>query len=296
MISARRPTQDEFLAGPIEEVVRVAPATMFYLTGGTRRHAVFSGVPAQGDEYARWTREHMIATSEVLFRHGICHLFMMTAPPDQFNEITPNYREHLWRWIEWGLAGPEAVKDYRQHGWRVRILFSQHLPQLREGNARLEAETPRQSPHTLWLSVIPDLDLPWRCLVEAIQQADNKSRAEVIRALYGEDIPPATLYLGTGKPVMSALWLPPLLADDKMQCYWSQRVGYSIDEQQFRTILYDYAYLRQTWQEDKSGRAVQALPYRSAWQRPITIGLGMHLGSYWYPLPLPPPPAPELPE
>ncbi|HXF63764.1 MAG TPA: hypothetical protein VNK95_19220 [Caldilineaceae bacterium] len=64
-----------------------------------------------------------------------------------------------------------------------------------------------------------------------------------------------------------------------------------------RTILYDYAYVRPTWQADKTGRAEQALKYRQAWEDPPVVGLGVRLGPFWYPAPIPPVPAtPPEPE
>jgi hypothetical protein len=55
-------------------------------------------------------------------------------------------------------------------------------------------------------------------------------------------------------------------------------------------ILYDYAYLRQTWRQDKTGRAEQALAYRKAWEQAGILGMGTHLGGYWFPAPFLPPP------
>ena len=75
---------------------------------------------------------------------------------------------------------------------------------------------------------------------------------------------------------------PPLLMDD-VQCYWSQQAGYSLTEQQFRRIVYDYAYLRQTWQEDKTERAKAAMAHQEIWERETIVGLGKRLGPFWYP-------------
>jgi len=71
-----------------------------------------------------------------------------------------------------------------------------------------------------------------------------------------------------------------------LQCYWSQRPGFRLDERQLRRILYDYAYTRRTWREDKTGRAEKALAHRSVWERGPTIGLGVRLGPFWYPAPI----------
>jgi hypothetical protein len=288
-----RPSLDEFFAAPVENVAAVAPHAILYVPGGTRRQAVFAGIPADGEEWARWSQERMFAFTELVFQYGVRHFFMMVAPPEQFRETTSNYREHLWRWFDWGLAGPEALEVYRRLGWRVRILFSDQIPQLNAAGARLQAAEAQQNAPTLWYGVIPDYDLPWRCMVDAINRSQEKTRAEAARILYGESIPPISLYLGNGKPVLSLSWFPPFLADQgKFQCYWLQRPGYSLDEKQIRMIIYDYAYLRQTWQPDKTGRAQQAYAYRQAWEQAGIIGMGTQLGGYWFPAPFTPPEIP----
>lgn len=284
MSAKMRPSLEEFLTAPIETVIAVAPSTILYVPGGTRRQAVFAGISAEGDEYARWAQERMFAFTELVFRYGVRHFFMMVAPPEQFQETTSNYSEHLWRWLDWGLAGPQALERYQHSNWRVRILFSNQIPQLSDAGARLCESSPQESDHTLWYGVIPTYDLPWRCMVEAICQSQEKSQDEAAHILYGEKIQSLSLYLGNGKPVLSLSWFPPFLAEQgKFQCYWLQRPGYSLDERQLRMIIYDYAYLRQTWQADKTGRAQRAYEYRQIWEQAGILGMGTHVGGYWFP-------------
>jgi len=283
------PDRVTFLQAPLAVVASVAPPAVFYSVGGTRRHAVFSGLPAQGDAYARWTRDQMLAAEELLFRHGVRHLFMMMGPPAQFKEVTEDYREHLWRWIDWGLAGAEAMQRYQQMGWRVHLLYREYIPELRSMGERLEAANPPESDHNLWYIIVPGYELPWRAMGDVILQVNPQTPAQAVQAFYGEPVPPISLYLGSGKPVFSSAWLPPFLTgSEKIQCYWLQKPGYSLDESQLRVIFYDYAYLRQTWQADKGGRAEQALVYRHAWESAPVLGLGRRLGAYWYPSPFPP--------
>jgi hypothetical protein len=68
-----------------------------------------------------------------------------------------------------------------------------------------------------------------------------------------------------------------------LHCYWSQQPGYSLDQEQLRTILYDFAYVRPTWQVDKTGRAEQVLAQRKLWEQRRIIGLGKRVGPFWYP-------------
>ena len=278
------PSLENFLTNQVSEIAKTAPTSMIYSVGGTRRRAALANIPRES--YADFTREQMVRTAHLIFQHGVQHLFMPVAMPEQFSEVTPNYREYLWHWTDQGTAGPEALADYERYKWRVRIVFNKYLPRLTSAETRLEATLDYDTPHNLWFLVIPDYDLPWQVMVDIIHQAKTKTHAEAVRLLYGEDVPPVTLYLGTGKTVTSLAWLPPFLLDkQKVQFYWSQRPGYSLDQEQLRTILHDYYYLRRTWLKDKSKRPEQALAYRQVWDQGPTIGVGTRLGPYWYPAP-----------
>lgn len=279
----------EFLAASNEKVAKVAPQTMIYSVSGTRRGAALAGKDTQGEEYVRWSRERMMVCLDLIFGHGVQHVLMPVITPSQFNEATPQYREHLWQWLDEGLAGPEALAEYQERGWRVRIPFGQELPRLRRASSSVERTTADESRCNLWVFVVPEHNLLWKHALVRLQNAGSPSPQEAIRVLYGAPIPPATLYLDFGKPVVSPDLLPPLLAG-VLHCYWTQQPGYSLDERQFRTILYDYAYIRPTWRENKTGRAEQALEHRDTWGQEVIVGLGTRLGPFWYPLSLPPPP------
>jgi hypothetical protein len=277
-----RPEFEQFLNAPLAEVASLAPATMIFAAGGTRRSAALAGVSLESDEYVHWTYSRMNACFALIFRHGVRHLFTFAIVSSQLNEITGVYRERLLEWVAWGLAGPQALADYRRLGWRVRLLGSEQLPALAPVAERLLAETAETSPHTLWWCVVPAPELQWQSLLATAQAAQARSQKEAIRALYGEDIPLASLYLAFGKPLVTPSLFPPLLVGE-MHCYWSQRPGYTLTEREFRTILYDYAYLRHTWQTDKSGRAEAAVEHREAWEQGPILGLGTLLGPFWYP-------------
>lgn len=275
------PSLETFLAAPSEVVAQTAPAAMVYAPGGTRRQAAFNGLSPWSDNYFRWARQATIGCFDLIFQTGVRHLFSPTLTPGNFAEVNV-YRDKLLQWVEWGVAGPDALEDYARRGWRVRLIGSEHVPELQEVAARLIAATPTASAHTLWWTVMPTPEAAWQSLLHTAQQSRAATRTELMHALYGEEVPLITLYLAFGKPLLSASILPPLLWED-VQCYWSQQPGYSLTTDQFRAILHDFAFLRQTWAPDKTGRAEAAAPYRAVWQRPLILGLGQRLGQHWYP-------------
>ncbi len=278
------PTLEEFLAAPIEEVAKVAPTTMVYAPGGTRRQAVFQGIEPWSDDFIHWVRNQLFKYSELIFHHGIKNLILPFITPGNLQEVN-RYRGQLLERAKWALSGLESQSDYKRLGWRVRLLGSKSLPELQVVDDYLSTSTAQQSKYTLYWLAVRDADSPWEELLAAAHQSQAKTRAEAVYALYGEEIPPATLYLATGKPMVSFDLIPPLLVG-QVQCYWSQQPGYSLTETQLRTILYDYAYLRATWRAEKLERAKEALAQRKAWEEGPILGLGMRLGPFWYPAPM----------
>jgi hypothetical protein len=278
------PSLSEFLAASSEEVAKVAPTTVVYGVGGTRRQAVFLGIEPWSDKYIQWARECTISRADLIFRHGVHNLLVLAYTPDNFQE-TDQYRDQLFERARWVIAGVESLADYARLGWRVRLLGTGDVPELASTADLLRTATPAQSSCTLYWSFVRDIESPWRQLLAAAVQAQAKTRAEAIRSLYGEDIPPATLYLAFGKPMISSVVIPPLLVG-QLQCYWSQQPGYTLSETQLRMILYDYAYVRPTWQKEKIARAQEASIHQTAWEKGPILGLGMRLGPFWYPAPM----------
>lgn len=278
----RIPTLEEFLAAPIESVREVAPNTIILTNGGTRRRAVLEGILPTSDEYAEFTRGQMITCLEMLFRHGVEHIFTTILAESNHAEVTDTYRTKLVEWVTWGLAGPEAIEDYKRFGWRVRLVGTESWKELEPVAQALRHETPGAEGPAVWLTVASNAESRWDHLLETAVAKTICTRSDLIREVYGEDIPLAEVFIGSGKPQVFASIVPPLLVG-KLQCYWRQHLGFDLDERTFRSILYDYAFLRKTWQSDKTGRAEKIMDYAAYWEDPPVVGLGARLGPFWYP-------------
>ena len=273
---------EQFLAAPTAEVAQVAPTTAVFSAGGTRRAAALAGISAQSDQYVHWAREQNLQTFALLFEHGVRHIVAAAITHNQLQETTPVYRERLLAWTAWGMSGREALADYARLGWKVRLLGTEYVPELQACAAELAAQTPAHSDKTVWWLVAPDPESYWQQLLQAAHRTHAQTRTELMLALYGEVIPPATLFVAYGKPLLMPEQVPPLLVGE-MQCYWLQRPGYLTDVVQLREILYDFAYLRPTWQADKSGRTAEVLAEPAFWASQTTLGLGVRHGSFWLP-------------
>jgi hypothetical protein len=275
------PRLEAFLVAPAEEVARVAPATVIFAPGGTRRSAALAGISPQSDTYAHWIREQMIAGNTMFFQHGVRHLFMNVLRPPQLAEVG-YYRSRLLAWLQWGLAGPEALADYQRLGWRVRLLGTELLPELQPVAERVYTATAETQGPTLWCFVMPTYDAPLQWLLAAHANSSAPSPQAMVEALYGEALPPATMFVGFGKPMITPDLLPPLLAGD-LQCYWYQQPGYLCDQSTLRRMIYDTAYTRKTWTADKSSRYTDIDAQRALWEQPKVLGLGRRTGAFWYP-------------
>ncbi len=277
---------EKFLAATVEEVAQVAPATLIYATGGTRRAAALAGF-SLSDHYAEWSLLQMLESFTLIFRYGVQHLIAPAGRPQIFAE-RGLYRDRVFQWLRSGLTGHKTLDFYRAANWRVRLVVAgDRIPELVDIADTLDEATSAATGPNLWFFTMLDYEQLWSWIGRAFISG-ARTRAEAVRILFGADIPPANLLLSFGKPLVALDHLPPLLFKE-IQCYWTQRPGYSLTEREFRTILYDYAYLRSTWRQDKTGRAEEALVHRAAWENGPTIGLGTHLGPFWYPAPIYPP-------
>ncbi|WP_434390429.1 hypothetical protein [Melittangium boletus] len=281
---AAPPTLDAFLAAPIEEVRRVAPPSLVWVVEGTRRSAALAGIDTRGDAYARWTLSRMNDCVGLFFDHGVRHLFAPLLSPSQFAEVTPRYREHLVDWVALLVRDPALLAPYQRHGWRLRLLGAESMPALRPLAEAFAAATPRGE-HTLWCSVVSETGALWNELLGAVVRTGARTREAAIRALYGEDIPPAPVMIAFGKPMVSPEQVPPLM-QGRMDCYFTQRPGFRLTARELRTVLHDHAFVRRTWRADKTGRAHEALGFRRAWEEGPMLGLGLRLGPFWYPVPM----------
>jgi hypothetical protein len=276
-------TLEQFLAAPVEIVRHHAPATVVYATGGTRRRAILEGLDITSDAYVQWTRTQMIDGIDLLFSHGVKHVFVPILVDGNFQARTQGYSEKLLRWIDHGISGPDALADYAQRGWQVRLSGAELLPPLQGTAARLRAETAASTERCVWFTATPSSEAAWELVFRRIVAEQAFTYRAAVRAVYGQEIPTDdVLLLDFGKPQVYASAVPPLLVC-KMHCYWRQTLGYTLTSDLLRRVFYDYAFNRTTWRSDKSGRADEVRDYAHLYAEPPLLGEGMRLGPFWFP-------------
>lgn len=272
-----RPSLAAFLAAPAATLRAVAPTTVMYTPGGTRRAAVMAGIDIRSEDYQPWTLGHMWRSVEVFAQAGVQHLVVNVAWPGQFAETTPKYRERLFDWIADGLGGKLALSHYEQLELAPRLLHAddEALAPLRgclDGTQRTAAGM------RVWWYVCPDHNLPWRALARA-GAAGASTQATIVRAICGEEVPSAELIISFSKPMISP-GIMPLFLIETTSAYWTQKPGFSLDDRVFRRILYDHRYLRSTWSADKTERYSQVDSLRELPLQHI-VGVGRRVGPFW---------------
>jgi hypothetical protein len=271
---------EDFLVATAEEVASVAPKTIMFAAGGTRREAVLNGVSIQDPQaYAEFGVRQFTDTAERLFKLGVKHIFAVTVHSKQLNE-SGAYRDYVIKMTIDGL-GNLALPYYKRLGCRVRLVGHEEVPELVPLADILRAQTDGASTHTIWWLATASSSSVWERTREAMQGAS--SQTEAIRRYFGEAVPPADIFLSFGKFFISPEILPPLLIGDETHCYFYQRPGYYLSEAELRTVFYDYAYARHTWMPDKTPRYAEVEGQRDLWEGGEILGLGQRVGSFWYP-------------
>jgi len=276
-------TFDEFCNLPAEEIAKHSPTSMIFAAGGTRRAARLAGIEDQ-NEYVRWSSEQLLTCFGLFAKYGLTHIITHAIVPTQWNEVTPGYRDKLVEWIQETLTNEATIAEYKQRGWREAVIGTENIPEFIPLKKKLSQVFPKTDYSlSVYYAATPTYNSPWKSLLPVLKK-DWQTQDDLILAQYKEPIPPIKLFVGYGKPVMSAAVCPPLLgAFDGMHAYWLQKPGFLTTERSVLAILYDYAFTRKTWIRDKSNRTEEVLNFRTEISKESILGVGKRLGPFWYP-------------
>jgi hypothetical protein len=281
MTQSAPPDRAAFLAAPDAEVAAIAPATVVYAAGGTRRVAAQAGITLD-EAYIEYTRAQLVENLALFFRLGVRHVIVPCLGPRQLFEAAP-YGERIIEWCIQALSGADMRAEYHRRGWRARFIVPSPHPALQEAAALLQQEFTDPTMPAVWYYLVADDNDPWTDLLAAVHRTGARSYGDALRAVYGEEVPPATVFVGFGKLVTGTTLVPPLLCAPNMQCYWGQRAGLRLLEPMLRAIFYDYAYARRTWRTDRRFRYEQTAEQQSRWETTEIIGVGAAQNGFWYP-------------
>jgi hypothetical protein len=270
-----------FLSAPAATVAAVAPRTVMFAAGGTRRDAVLHGLAVDrfSEELARFSIQRFTDTVGRFFKLGVQHVVAITVRSSQLQELGA-YRDFI---IDGSIRtlGELGLPLYKQLGCRVRFLGHDHFPEFAGLANLLDAETNQASEKTIWWLISESNTHTWERVIAAAQGVS--SFAELSERYFGARVPPVELFVSFGKPFVSPENMPLPLFGADAHCYFYQRPGYMLSEEEIRTMIHDYAYQRRTWVADKSGRYAELEAQRELWERGDILGIGRRVGSFWYP-------------
>jgi hypothetical protein len=266
---------------PRDQVRELAPQTVVWAAGGTRRQAVIEGIDL-GAGYYDWSWRRQLGGAALFFDMGVRTLFAPILGPPQAREVGP-YRDKLFDVLQ-RLGDDASLEAYRRMGARVRFYGQQHVPGMADLAAHVEAATCDLGPQTLWWSMVVEQEEEalWDAM-QAGMRVGATSLAAAARAFYGEDVAPVDVFIGFGKPQTGYL-MPPLLGE-RAALYWTVFPSYATTEEHLRILWWDYRFGRATWRADKTHRYDDLLTSGlvQRYEQPLILGVGQRIGPFWHP-------------
>lgn len=277
------PDLDAFLTAPHQTVAAVAPQTIIFAPAGSKRLAVIEQIPVE--HYSEWVMQELSRMLPMFFQLGVRNVLLPTLGPKQFLEPVTGYQDQILHWVVQFSLGAALTRAAFEHGFRVRLIgpATRSVPVLGEAANQLLEQHPDRDLPVLWLYVVQSDEEPWMEVIKAAQRTNATTRGELVQALYEEEIPSATVLIGSGRPILHTRIMPPLLFDSDLQCYWTRCAGVRITEEMIRRVIYDATFSRNTYTEARATRYRHANKLRQHWEGQSIMGIGQNMFGFWVP-------------
>ena len=237
-------------------------------------------------------------TYELLFRQGADHIFTPAMTHGRY-ALDENYQRQIIAyanevfggefWREWFHTQKIHCRLYgdremlQEHGYGRTLELADALASETKGYAR-----------KLWLG------FACSTAIEQIRFAENRALEggrrhdkhqyqngypDLVRAYYGEDVPPVDVFIRPCECRLSET-MPPFLGE-YAECYFTPVPATEMRGDWYRKVLYDFMFVRRRTFGAKSYREnlePQALEYlRGYYERHATtvMGLGHRVGGFW---------------
>lgn len=279
---------------PVEEVARLVrangPKVCVFPINGTRRWFLLEAEGRQ--DYMDLTASRHIEIYRMLFAHGLDTLLAPMFGPDLM-ERGPEYVELAVDGLARLATHPDFLKLYQDCSLRVRFygdyrkIFAPtphaHVVDLFD---QITAQTMENDRGRLFFGVfannaaetIAELSIHYYR-----QHSRSPDERQLVEMYYGEQVGPASLFIGFDK--FSAFDMP-LIASDNTDLYFTVSPSLYLAQRQLRAILYDHIYLRQVPEPDYEGLPASAVAAMKDFYRAnaeTVLGLGVLRDGIWYP-------------
>jgi hypothetical protein len=225
--------------------------------GGTRRAYIAAGGTLAGmsdlPAYFAWSEAAQCAVIDRLIRLGVRTLIAVVRLPD---DRGPNYRALAREALRALGTSPVRRELYQQHQLSVRVAGDHgalacalDAPEVVDHFSMLAKETAHaDGARLVYLFRGPWIDMAAEEAMVGYQLGTQlgrpPSRAELIRAYYGDELPPLSVYVGSGRPQLGQL-RPPFLGGAE-DCYWAQPPLMRLTAKDWRRIIFDHLFARRT--------------------------------------------------
>ena len=292
-----------FINLPTAEIAEIVheqgPEVCVFIINGTRRWFMLEHAqPAQNfaSAYFEATSKRLIELCQLLFDHGINTLLLpvfnsqLMARGDHYIKMMGESLPHLTnhpRFLDFYKAYEIRVRFYGAHRHCLARTPYAHLS---EQFDQLTAQTLTHTKHQLFYGICAhDAAESLATLAIDYYKANGyvPNKQTLIEMYYGEYVPPANLFISSGKPHTSDM---PLMTSGREQLYFSVAPAFYLDQMQLRTILYDYLYTRTAKRSDyKTLQPQDWAQMRQFFQANLgkTLGVGAKKKEWnmWHPLP-----------
>jgi len=292
---------ERFLQLPTEEVAALVKATgrkvVVFPINGTRRWFMLEHADSLNSDflsaYLDASIQNHVQLCAMLFDHGIHTLLA----PVFGRELIRRGDEYTRRVGMDGLVRTATDPAYRNffETYNVRVRFYGDYRDLLKGTPfeyvlgalyEVAEATQHNTAHNLYFGVFADesVETIARLSVEHyLTHGAIPDKTALIRAYYGEDLPPVSLFIGFDK--FSAFDMP-LLATGEEDLYFSISPSPYMTERQLRAILYDHLYTRRIPEPDYTQMPPEELGWLRDYYRAhrhLALGIGKLKFNLWLP-------------
>jgi tuberculosinol/isotuberculosinol synthase len=292
---------ERFLQLPTEEVAALVKATgrkvVVFPVNGTRRWFMLEHADSLNSDflsaYLDASIQNHVQLCAMLFDHGIHTLLA----PVFGRELIRRGDEYTRRVGMDGLVRTATDPAYRNffETYNVRVRFYGDYRDLLKGTPfeyvlgalyEVAEATQHNTAHNLYFGVFADesVETIARLSVEHyLTHGAIPDKTALIRAYYGEDLPPVSLFIGFDK--FSAFDMP-LLATGEEDLYFSISPSPYMTERQLRAILYDHLYTRRIPEPDYTQMPPEELGWLRDYYRAhrhLALGIGKLKFNLWLP-------------
>ncbi|WP_420628840.1 hypothetical protein [Candidatus Leptofilum sp.] len=248
---------DTFLNLEMAEVAQIVQSrglrVCAFIFNGTRRWFILEHAQPEEDfalAYLEATSKRLVELSQLLFDHGIQTLLLPAFNP-QLMARGERYVKMMGEGLSQLTSHPRFLDFYEAYDVRVRF-YGEHrqclantpYAHLSEQFDQVTARTLAHTKHQLLFGICAhDATETLAALAVRYYQEHGKipDKQALVEMYYGEYIPPANLFIGSGKLHASDM---PLMTVGKEQLYFCVAPAFYLDQVQLRTIFYDYLYAR----------------------------------------------------